>query len=394
MSASPNGAFNAPGQGVYIPEGRAAITKSRAAVGPTMGAGKKAKLEAQKKALREKLAREQSIKKQKMDEELRRQQAKRDEHLATMTQTRNQKRVAGSIDKFMYKDGVNDILEKLEKEMIGLQEVKNQVRAIASLLVIDKMRIKLGLQTSIPSLHMCFTGAPGTGKTTIALRMGQILQRMGYCRMGHVVVATRDDLVGQYVGHTAPKTKEAIKKALGGILFVDEAYYLYDEENEKDYGSESCAILESVMETMQEDLICIYAGYKDLMDHFFSGVPGIKTRIGNHIDFPNYQETELLDIARVMLDEAGWKMTQEAEGYFQEYIEERKKLPFFANARSVRNVIDQARTRAAVRTYMEVIKPIAGEQIEIPADTFNTIDAKDMPTIDELKEKTAAGVTN
>ena len=180
---------------------------------------------------------------------------------------------AGTVEDFMYKQGVQEILEKLDYDLIGLKPVKKRVREIASLLVVDKMRLKLGLETSVPSLHMGFTGAPGTGKTTVALRMGQILQRMGYCRSGHVVVATRDDLVGQYVGHTAPKTKEMVKKAMGGILLVDEAYYLYNAANDRDYGQESIEILLNVMENNKEDLIVVLAGYKDKMDRFYSYIP-------------------------------------------------------------------------------------------------------------------------
>ena len=187
---------------------------------------------------------------------------------------------AGTVDDYMFKEGVKDILDKLDYDLIGLIPVKTRVREIASLLVVDKMRLKLGLETSVPSLHMGFTGAPGTGKTTVALRMGQILQRMGYCRTGHVVVATRDDLVGQYVGHTAPKTKEMVKKAMGGILLVDEAYYLYNAANDRDYGQESIEILLNVMENNKEDIIVVLAGYKDKMDSFYSFIP-VRTRIGH-----------------------------------------------------------------------------------------------------------------
>ena len=194
----------------------------------------------------------------------------------------------GTISDFMFKAGVQDILDQLDYDLVGLQAVKNRVREIASLLVVDKMRLKLGLETSVPSLHMSFTGAPGTGKTTVALKMGQILQRMGYCRQGHVVVATRDDLVGQYVGHTAPKTKEMVKKAMGGILLVDEAYYLYNAANDRDYGQESIEILLNVMENNKEDLIVVMAGYADRMASFYNNIPGLNSRIGNHIEFPDY----------------------------------------------------------------------------------------------------------
>merc|ERR1711998_625310 len=219
---------------------------------------------------------------------------------------------AGKVADFMYKGGVTEILEKLDYELVGLIPVKQRVREIAALLVLDKMRRKLGFETAVPSLHMGFTGAPGTGKTTVALRMGQILQRMGYCRTGHVVVATRDDLVGQYVGHTAPKTKEMVKKAMGGILLVDEAYYLYNAANDRDYGQESIEILLNVMENNKEDLIVVLAGYKDKMDKFYSFIPGMSSRIGNHVNFPNYEVDELVEIAQVMSRELEYQIAPDA----------------------------------------------------------------------------------
>merc|ERR1719321_2017166 len=214
----------------------------------------------------------------------------------------------GTVDEFMYKGGVKEELAKLEYELIGLLPVRERVQEIASLLVVDKMRMKLGFSTGVPSLHMCFTGSPGTGKTTVAVRMGAILQRMGYCRTGHVVVATRDDLVGQYVGHTAPKTKEMVKKAMGGILLVDEAYYLYNAANDRDYGQESIEILLNVMENNKEDIVVILAGYKDKMDTFFSFTPGMNSRIGNIIDFPDYGVDELVSISTVMARELEYKI--------------------------------------------------------------------------------------
>merc|ERR1719460_2094694 len=259
--------------------------------------------------------------------------------------------VAGTVDDFMFKEGVRDILEKLDYDLIGLRPVKERVREIASLLVVDKMRLKLGLETSVPSLHMGFTGAPGTGKTTVALRMGQILQRMGYCRSGHVVVATRDDLVGQYVGHTAPKTKEVIKQALGGVLLVDEAYYLYNAANDRDYGQESIEILLTFMENNREDLVVVLAGYKDRMDKFFSFIPGMSSRIGNHIDFPNYEVDELFEISKVMSRDLEYTMSAEAGEVFKRYIERRMAMPFFSNARTVRNAMDRARMNSAIRIF-------------------------------------------
>lgn len=251
----------------------------------------------------------------------------------------------------MFKEGVQDQLDKLDHELVGLIPVKKRVKEIASLLVLDKMRRKLKLETAVPSLHMCFTGAPGTGKTTVAVRMGQILAKMGYSRKGHVVLATRDDLVGQYVGHTAPKTKEMIKKAMGGVLLVDEAYYLYNAANDRDYGQESIEILLNVMETQQEDLVVALAGYKDRMDKFFSYIPGMMSRVGNHIDFPNYSSDELVGIAAVMARELEYDIDENAFPVFKNYIEHRMALPYFSNARTVRNAMDRARMNSAIRTF-------------------------------------------
>jgi len=258
---------------------------------------------------------------------------------------------AGTVDEFMFKEGVQDQLDKLDHDLVGLLAVKRRVKEIAALLVLDKMRRKLGFETSVPSLHMSFTGAPGTGKTTVAVRMGQILAKMGYARRGHVVLATRDDLVGQYVGHTAPKTKEMIKKAMGGVLLVDEAYYLYNAANDRDYGQESIEILLNVMENNQDDLVVAVAGYKDRMDKFFSYIPGMMSRIGNHIDFPNYTADELVKIAAVMSRDLEYDIDASAYATFKDYIEARMELPFFSNARTVRNAMDRARMNSAIRTF-------------------------------------------
>jgi len=291
---------------------------------------------------------------------------------------------AGRVADFMYKGGITEILEQLDNDLIGLLPVKKRVREIAALLVLDKMRRKLGFETAVPSLHMCFTGAPGTGKTTVAVRMGQILQRMGYCRTGHVVVATRDDLVGQYVGHTAPKTKEVIKKALGGVLLIDEAYYLYNAANDRDYGQESIEILLNVMEKQQEDLIVVLAGYKDRMDRFFSFIPGMSSRIGNHIDFPNYEVDELVDIAKVMIRDLEYELEPSAEMVFNNYIQQRKKMPFFSNARTVRNAMDRARMNSAIRVFNE---GLSGQTITVK--DLKQIKSQDFQII--LDEIIAAG---
>jgi len=243
------------------------------------------------------------------------------------------------------------VLAELERDLVGLAPVKQRIRDIAALLVIDKLRQNLGLQAQTPSLHMCFTGNPGTGKTTVAMRMAEILHRLGYVRKGHLVAVTRDDLVGQYIGHTAPKTKEVLKKAMGGVLFIDEAYYLYRPENERDYGQEAIEILLQVMENQRDDLVVILAGYKDRMDTFFKSNPGMSSRIAHHLDFPDYSVDELLHISQHMLDEQHYQFGEGSLEAFNEYLQRRVGRPHFANARSVRNALERARLRQASRLY-------------------------------------------
>src|SRR5215469_11415746 len=212
-----------------------------------------------------------------------------------------------------YRDShVGEVLESLDRELVGLAPVKSRIRDIAALLLIDKLRRAVGLSSGPPALHMSFTGNPGTGKTTVAMRMAEILHRLGYVRKGHLVAVTRDDLVGQYIGHTAPKTREVLKRAMGGVLFIDEAYYLYRPENERDYGQEAIEILLQVMENQREDLVVILAGYKDRMETFFSSNPGMMSRVAHHIDFPNYKPEELQKIAELMLSSMQYRFDEEA----------------------------------------------------------------------------------
>jgi len=249
------------------------------------------------------------------------------------------------------KSDIESVIDILESELIGLKPVKNRIREIAALLLIDKLRKTLGLVSSSPGLHMSFTGSPGTGKTTVALRMADILYKLGYSRKGHLITVTRDDLVGQYIGHTAPKTKEVLKKAMGGILFIDEAYYLYKPDNERDYGAEAIEILLQVMENQREDLVVILAGYKDKMEKFYESNPGLSSRIANHVDFPDYSAEELLQIGKMLLEEQQYQLTVEAETTFLNYIKIRMEKPLFANARSIRNALDRARMRQANRVF-------------------------------------------
>lgn len=252
---------------------------------------------------------------------------------------------------------VFEILDQLDSELIGLAPVKRRIREIASFLVVSKARSQMGIEAASPSLHMCFTGNPGTGKTTVAMRMAEILHRLGYVRKGHVVSVTRDDLVGQYIGHTAPKTKEVLKKAMGGVLFIDEAYYLYRPENERDYGQEAIEILLQVMENNRDDLVVILAGYKDRMDTFFKSNPGMSSRIAHHIDFPDYTDGELLQIADKMVAQMHYTLEPQAREAMARYIELRKTQPHFANARSIRNALDRARLRQANRVFELASKP-------------------------------------
>jgi probable Rubsico expression protein CbbX len=247
--------------------------------------------------------------------------------------------------------GVKAVLEQLDAELVGLVPVKSRIRDIAALLLIDKLRAEQELQSSPPSLHMCFTGNPGTGKTTVAMRMAEVLKQLGYVRKGHLVAVTRDDLVGQFIGHTAPKTKEVVKKAMGGVLFIDEAYYLYKPENERDYGQESIEILLQVMENHRDDLVVILAGYKDRMDTFFSSNPGMASRIAHHIDFPDYSQAELVQIAQLMLGQLNYRFDAPAEQAFDRYVSLRREQPHFANARSIRNALDRIRLRQATRLF-------------------------------------------
>lgn len=249
--------------------------------------------------------------------------------------------------------GVREVLDELDRELIGLAPVKQRIRETAALLLVDRARARLGLSHDTPTLHMSFTGNPGTGKTTVAQKMAGLLHRLGYVRKGHLVSVTRDDLVGQYIGHTAPKTKEVLKKAMGGVLFIDEAYYLYKPDNERDYGQEAIEILLQVMENNRDDLVVIMAGYADRMDRFFSANPGFRSRIAHHIDFPDYTDDELGRIAGAMLDAQGYRLDEAAQAAMAEYVTLRRAQPHFANARSIRNALDRARLRQANRLFSQ-----------------------------------------
>jgi probable Rubsico expression protein CbbX len=258
---------------------------------------------------------------------------------------------------------VGEVLEELDRELIGLKPVKARVHDIAALLLIERARKQVGLAAGSPSLHMSFTGNPGTGKTTVAMRMAQILHRLGYVRKGHLIAVTRDDLVGQYIGHTAPKTKEILKKAMGGVLFIDEAYYLYRPENERDYGQEAIEILLQVMENQRDDLVVIVAGYADRMQTFFQSNPGLSSRIAHHLEFPDYTAEELELIAETILAQMQYRLSPEAREALREYLPLRMVQPHFANARSVRNALDRARLRQANRLFVQRNKTLTRTEL-------------------------------
>ena len=249
------------------------------------------------------------------------------------------------------KTQIQEVLDELEEELIGLLPVKTRIKEIAALLLIDKLRNNLKLISGNPGLHMSFTGSPGTGKTTVAMKMADILYRLGYIKKGHLLTVTRDDLVGQYIGHTAPKTKEVLKQAMGGVLFIDEAYYLYKPDNERDYGAEAIEILLQVMENQRDNLVVIFAGYKDRMNKFYESNPGLSSRVTNHVDFPDYTAQELLEIAKLMLEDQQYKFADKADKVLLDYAKKRMQQPHFANARSIRNAIDRARMRQANRIF-------------------------------------------
>jgi len=277
---------------------------------------------------------------------------------------------SASISDVLAQTQVDAVLDELDRELVGLTALKARVRDIAALLVVDRLRAQLGVQTQTPPLHMSFTGNPGTGKTTVAMRMAELLHRLGYIRKGHLVAATRDDLVGQYIGHTAPKTKEILKRAMGGVLFIDEAYYLYRPDNERDYGQEAIEILLQVMENQRDDLVVILAGYKDRMDTFFRSNPGMRSRIAHHLEFPDYTPDELLRIGDTMLAGLHYRFGPQAREAFDEYLALRLAQPHFANARSVRNALDRARLRQASRLFAERERPLTREDLTTlaPAD--------------------------
>jgi len=275
---------------------------------------------------------------------------------------------------------IGALLAELDNDLVGLEPVKRRIREIAAFLLVTRAREQLGFSSGAPTLHMAFTGNPGTGKTTVALRMAGILHRLGFIRKGHLVSVTRDDLVGQYIGHTAPKTKDILKRAMGGVLFIDEAYYLHRPENEKDYGQEAIEILLQVMENQRDDLTVILAGYQDRMDRFFESNPGFRSRIAHHVHFPDFADAELLSIVEKLAHQAEYRLSEDAREALRDYIVQRRQQPSFANARSIRNAFDRSRLRQAMR--------LVDIGAEISADDLVTIEAADILGSSVFKKST------
>ncbi|HEY1660651.1 MAG TPA: CbbX protein [Candidatus Sulfotelmatobacter sp.] len=290
------------------------------------------------------------------------------------------------LSKELAEAGVKEVLAELDQQLVGLTPVKTRIREISSLLLVEKLRRKLGLTSDPPTLHMSFTGNPGTGKTTVALRMANLLHHLGFIRKGHLISVTRDDLVGQYIGHTAPKTKEILKRAMGGVLFIDEAYYLYRAENERDYGQEAIEILLQIMENQREDLVVILAGYAKPMEKFFSSNPGFRSRIAHHIDFPDYDDAELLSIGEMILSNQNYKLSEKGRDALARYIVARKQQPHFSNARSIRNALDRARLRQANRIVQGATSSSkntpAGQNGAHPGSSNRRISAGELMTIE------------
>jgi probable Rubsico expression protein CbbX len=253
--------------------------------------------------------------------------------------------------------GIDDVLASLDRELVGLQPVKTKIREIASLLLVSQVRERFGLMAPRPSLHMCFTGSPGTGKTTVGLRMADLLHRLGYLDQGHVVAAMRDDLVGEYIGHTAPRTKQIVNEAIGGVLFIDEAYHLHRAENAQDYGKEVIEILLQMMENDRDKIVLILAGYKDRMDAFFEVNPGMRSRIAHHLDFADYDLEELESIGELMLGQSSYYLSDEAVKVLRDFLGVRMNQPKFAHGRTVRNALERAEFLHASRLIADAERP-------------------------------------
>ncbi|MGI6097456.1 MAG: AAA family ATPase [Dethiobacteria bacterium] len=274
------------------------------------------------------------------------------------------------------------ILAELES-LVGLQKVKEVIKEIQAYINIQKQRSLLGLQTNFLSLHMIFKGNPGTGKTTVARLLGKLFFSLGILPKGDLIEAERADLVGEYIGHTAQKTKRIIQKAQGGVLFVDEAYSLA-RGGEKDFGKEAIDTLVKAMEDYRDQFILIFAGYRREMERFLLLNPGLDSRFPIKIDFPDYSIPDLLAIAELMVRQREYELTAGAKYYLEKYLKDKARQHYlhFSNARLVRNIIEKALRRQALR-LMSVKEPCREELMRITKDDLIAVREDDLLSLAE-----------
>ncbi len=252
----------------------------------------------------------------------------------------------------------HEALKEIEAELetlVGMEEMKRMIKEIYAWIYVNKKREEKGLKTGRQALHMMFKGNPGTGKTTVARLIGKLFLKMNVLTKGHLIEAERADLVGEYIGHTAQKTRDLIKKSLGGILFIDEAYSL-GRGGEKDFGKEAIDTLVKHMEDKQHEFILILAGYSREMDYFLSLNPGLHSRFPLVIDFPDYTINQLMEIGQRMLDEREYTLSHEAERKLREHLSWVKSSlgpTGFSNGRYIRNIIEKSIRAQAMRLLME-----------------------------------------
>merc|ERR1711988_180321 len=291
--------------------------------------------------------------------------------------------IVATSDKFFVPPSVIQVIDDLDNELIGLKPVKDKMRRYAGQMLSQQIRKDAGVRAEIPPLHHVFTGNPGTGKTTVAMKMGELYREMGFINSGHTVQATRADLVGQYIGHTGPKTKEMITRSFGGILFIDEAYGLYKEDS-RDYGSEVLEMLVKFMDTTpNSDFVIILAGYRNLMTKMLNANLNLMSRMGNWIDFPDYNDDELLEISQLLANTYGYNYDNDAQDTFKEFMRIRKEFPYFSNARTVRNCMERARRIAATR----ILNDALDNGTKYTMDEIQTFQPGDFQMmIDEIKD--------
>lgn len=256
---------------------------------------------------------------------------------------------ASSVKNPRQQETMEDIMNELDS-LIGLDDVKKLVKEIQAFAAIQKKRREENLTADPLVFHMIFKGNPGTGKTTVARLLGKIFNKIGILEKGHLVEVERADLVGEYIGHTALKAKEQIRKSIGGILFIDEAYSLA-RGGEKDFGKEAIDTLVKAMEDYKDNLILILAGYKDEMDHFISSNPGLKSRFPITIEFKDYSINELIRISQIMVSKREYKLSLDARRKIISILEKRVQSNDYrmGNARLVRNIVEMAVRKQAVR---------------------------------------------